>query len=335
MMFPISIFDALRAYAESRNIAVTGLKDIISMCRKVSEGFIDYRSLTGGERRVAELLWYLGLLTQCIRYDSGRPRLYIGPTSMTLSIAKGDVIPLVLRIGMWYPMRLLLKYMMWRGGYCTSRDVKRDLGGKVYEVTGELLDILRQIYGPRKFKEPVKKPFNRHVIESVFFRLGKELGVLRGDSRHEAQLTELGYELIRDEPVILIKTAPKIPLILLAVVSVLQESRQATLVSPWIDLEVVKILEPLLKNKEICVVARQPRKGSQKRALDILSSYGEVLIYPRLHTKLSLGFSALITSANLTKTSLLYNIETGIYYREVPLGLKVHVEEIKASARRY
>ena len=80
------------------------------------------------------------------------------------------------------------------------------------------------------------------------------------------------------------------------------------------------------------MVSRPPRRERHRRALEILSQGCEVLLYPKLHTKLALGDSAVMSSANLTCASLLRNLETGVYYYEAPPTLRVHAEEIAASA---
>ena len=54
------------------------------------------------------------------------------------------------------------------------------------EVTKRYLPALRLA----RLRRPVKKPYNRHVIEAVLLRLGSEAGLLKGDRRTMA-LTEL------------------------------------------------------------------------------------------------------------------------------------------------
>jgi len=72
-----------------------------------------------------------------------------------------------------------------------------------------------------------------------------------------------------------------------------------------------------------------------EQALAELAERCEVRVYERLHTKLALGRGALVTSANMTKASLLRNLETGVYYREAPEALREHAEEVAATAREW
>jgi ABC-type transport system involved in cytochrome c biogenesis ATPase subunit len=81
------------------------------------------------------------------------------------------------------------------------------------------------------------------------------------------------------------------------------------------------------------VVSRPPREARRAEALELLAQRGEVLCYDKLHTKAVAGVSVVVTSANLVKTSLLRNIETGVYYRETPTALRLHLEEVAASGR--
>jgi len=328
----ITTFEAIRAYAESRNIAVTGIRDLVSACSLLARGSLKLRDLPTNDSRALVLLWYLGLAAVYLKAERKRLTLWAAPTPLTYRVARGMLAPLILRISRWTPMRILIKYLASRGGYATVEDVEEDLGGAVLEATRILMPVLKLAYG--RFSRPVRKPFNRHVIEAVLFKLGEELGLLEVEKRREARLTELGYELVEDSSIEVVKTMPRVPLVLLAIASIIHHSHRITLVSPWVDYEVASALAPLLEGKQLRVISRPPHTGEHNAALKLLAEYGDILLYPRLHTKLALGNQALVSSANLTKTSLTRNLETGVYYREAPPILRVHAEEIAASASR-
>ena len=327
----MSVFEALRAYVESRNVAVTSVNDIIRVARKLTKSNRSMRlvSLQPDERRVVALLWHLGLVASLLKFEEGRASLWVSPTLTLHRVARGELMPLAVRIARWTPMRLLLRYMMLRGGSATVGDVERDLGSEVLRVTRFLSPVLRLAYS--RFR-PAKKPYNRHVIEAVLFRLGSELGLLRLDGRGRAEVMELAYELAEEARTEVVKTMPSAPLVLAAVASVAACSRRVFISSPWIDSDVAEALLPLLKDKEVVVITRPPRAPRHRRAVEILGRVGEVRAYARLHTKLVLGDPAVVTSANLTRASLLRNLETGIYYRRAPAALRVHAQEIAASA---
>ncbi|MGC8983322.1 MAG: hypothetical protein ACP5KA_06220 [Desulfurococcaceae archaeon] len=321
----ISDFEALRAYMESRGIAVAGLRDIVDAASKILEG---KEELSKNERRVARLLWHLGLV---VKTPSGKVR----PTPQLEAVSQGNTALLAKRLARWTPMRILLRYMIASGGSATLEDVVRDLGGVMKRVTEKYLPVLKLAYP--KLKCPVSKPFNKHVVDTVLFKLGADLGFLKYDrGRGVAHLTELAEEYVEQHAVEVIRTAPRSPIILAAVAATVTSARRVYLVSPWIDGEVAEALSPLLHGREVVVVTRKPVEGRQgerhRRALQILAQRGEVLCYERLHTKLAMGTSAVVTSANFTVASMLHNIETGVYYHETPTPLRVHAEEIVAAA---
>jgi len=54
-------------------------------------------------------------------------------------------------------MRILLKYMVSRGGNVSADEVEMKLGSKIIEITSRLLPVLCLAY--KRFKKLVKKPF--------------------------------------------------------------------------------------------------------------------------------------------------------------------------------
>ena len=226
----LTTFEALRAYAESRNVAVASVRDVVRVARVLSGGPRRLRDLPKADRRVVALLWHLGLAVAHLKLGGGSS-LWVSPTSLLSRIAGGELAPLTVRLARWVPMRLLLRYMAARGGAATVDDVERDLGSEVLETTRAFLRVLKFAY-PR-LRGPVRKPYNRHVVSAVLFRLGAELGLLvkRGD---EAEMTELAYELLGEPRVEVVKTMPKAPLVLMAVASVVGSSRRVFLASPWV-----------------------------------------------------------------------------------------------------
>jgi hypothetical protein len=319
-----SDFELLRAYVEAKNVASADFHTVQEVAKAISQGR-RRGDLGENERRVADLLWHLGLAVASV----DRGRLEYRPTRQLIRIARGDAVLFALRLARWTPMRLLLKFLVHRGGQTSEEEVEVSLGGLMEKVTARYLPVLRLAYP--KLKKPVKKPYNKHVVSAVLFRLGSEVGLLRRE-RKAVELTEFAKELLVEEPVEVVRTGPNSPVILAAVASAVASGGEVHIASPWIDVEVASALAELLKGKVI-VVSRPPRDKRHREALKMLNAFGEVLCYGGLHTKAVAGASAVVTSANLVKTSLLRNIETGVYYRETPTTLRLHLEEIAASGR--
>jgi hypothetical protein len=317
----VSDFEFLRAYVEARNIAYADLRLVRQAAEKISRD-VPRAEMTDEERRTADLLWHLGLAVASL--EGG---LTYRPTPHLLRVAEGDVSLLAIRLARWTPMKLLLRFLAEKGGEASLDEVEKRLGDRMLEVTKRYLPALR-LAGLRR---PVKKPYNRHVIEAVLLRLGSETGLLKGDRRTMA-LTELAEELLETESVEVVRTGPNSPVVLAAVAAAAASGNKVYLVSPWIDREVAEALASLLEGKAV-VVSRPPREKPHANALALLGQRGEVLCYDKLHTKAVAGTSAVVTSANLVKTSLLKNIETGVYYRETPTALRLHLEEVAASGR--
>ncbi len=193
----MTAFEALRAYVESRNVAVAGVKDVIRTARVVARGPIKLHSVSSSERRVVALLWHLGLVAAHFKSNGGKRSLWVSPTPLLYRIAEGCLTPLAVRVARWTPMRLLLRYMISRGGSATAGDVEKDLSNELLKITRTFLPVLKFAYS--KFG-PVKKPYNRHMVEAVLFKLGSELGLLTLENRSEASVTELAYELLEEPP---------------------------------------------------------------------------------------------------------------------------------------
>jgi len=319
-----SDFELLRAYVEARNVAYADLALVRKTAEVIKRG-ARRRELGPGERRTADLLWHLGLAVASIEGGEVTYR----PTQQLARVAEGDSTLLAVRLARWTPMRLLLRFLAERGGGADVEEVEAELGGRLKEATSRFLPVLRLAY-PR-LRGPVKKPYNRHVLEAVLLRLGSEVGLLKGD-RRAVVLTELAGELLGEEPVEVVKTGPNSPVILAAVAAAAASGGIVYVVSPWIDRDVAEALTSLLKGHAV-VVSRPPRNENHREALRTFAQRGEVLCYSKLHTKAVAGAAAVITSANLVGTSLLRNIETGVYYRETPLALRLHLEEIAASGK--
>ena len=318
-----SDFELLRAYVESRNVAQAD----VALVRRAAEAILQGRELDGNERRAADLLRHLGLAAASMPRRGAR--VEYRPTPQLARAARGDLTLLAVRLARWTPMRILLRYLALKGGEADLEEAAGELGGLMEDVTGRYLPALRLAYPG--LRRPVKKPFNMHVLEALLLRLGSEVGLLRYE-RGAASLAELADELAEEGQAEVVRTGPRSPVILAAVASAAASGGSVHVASPWIDREVASALAPLIRGRAV-VVSRPPREGGHREALELLSRRGEVLCYAGLHTKAVAGASAVLSSANLVKASLLRNIETGVYYRETPTALRLHLEEVAASAR--
>lgn len=160
--------------------------------------------------------------------------------------------------------------------------------------------------------------FNRHTIEAVL----SKPGLLSVRGREKAKITELAYELLKSPRIEMIKIMPKEPIILLAVASVMSSSSRVVVISLWVNLSVVSALV------QLTIVARPTCLKQGYEALESLSQHCEVLVYKHLYTKLALENSAIVTDANLTRTSLLKNLETEIYYDNALFFIRLYAEEV-------
>jgi len=319
-----SDFELLRAYVEARNIAYANLTLLRKTAQAIQRG-ARRRELGPDERRTADLLWHLGLAVASIEGGEVTYR----PTPQLARVAQVDATLLAVRLARWTPMRLLLRFLAERGGEAAVDEVEAGLGGRMEETAGRFLPALR-LANPR-LRGPVKKPYNRHVLEAVLLRLGSEVGLLKGD-RKTVVLTELAEELLEEELVEVVRTGPNSPVILAAVAAATASGGAVYIVSPWIDRDIAEALVKLLKGR-VVVVSRPPRNENHREALRTFAQHGEILCYGKLHTKAVAGAAAVVTSANLVGTSLLRNIETGVYYRETPHVLRLHLEEVAASGK--
>jgi len=328
----ITAYEALRAYVESRGLSTVNLKRLREACylfrqpRHSSE-------LDSNQRAVARLLWSLGLAV----IEPVEKGWRVRASRIAEKVLRGETTLITVRMARWTPVKVLIRYVASRGGQTTVDNVVRDLGGAVREAMKRALPFLRLAY--RKVK-PVVKPYNRHIVEALILTLGSELGLFETDARREEiALTDLSYELLEYRDVDIVRTAPRMPIILAAVAAIVTSSAHVRVVAPWIDPEVAKALIEL--STRLTVVTRPPQiertlkaKRKKEEAIEVLSQRGEVLVYPHLHTKLVAGQQALVTSANLTLYSLVRNIETGTYHYTVSPQLTSHIEEIIAASTR-
>lgn len=315
-----SDFDLLRAYIESRGTAVAGAEDLIAAAQALASG----QKLPWSGNRAAILLWHLGLARAALE---GKKAILLA-TQATARVAAGDRTLLAVKVARWTPMRLLVKHLA-ESGPATAEEIVAELGALSLEATGRYLPVLQLAF---KLREPVAKPFNEHMVKAVLFKLGSQLGLLEVEGGR-AEPTELALEFAWEPEIEIVKTAPKVPLALAAAACALTQAAKPYLISPWIDPEVAQTLTPLLHHGVI--ISRPPREEKNREALAALSKHCEIRVYNRLHTKLALGARAVVTSANMTVSSLLHNLETGVYYRKTPETLREHAEEIAATAREW
>lgn len=196
-MLVMDLFEALRCYFESRNVALSSVDEIREIML-APRGWIPLESLNGQQRRTASLLWLAGLLNVVVAgVVGGRPRLagyrlsrvgrvYVGllrDSPMASDLFLAEVL------AGWAPMRNLLIYSLGRRTV-TVDGVERDLGSQIEEATGRAFALLRA-FGILRRGAPVKKPYNRACVEALLFRLGRELG-LYSRTRSEVELTGAG-----------------------------------------------------------------------------------------------------------------------------------------------
>lgn len=293
---------------------------LMAVAQKLASG----QKLNWGKSRLAILVWHLGLARAALE---GRKAILLA-TQSTARIAAGERMLLAVRVARWTPMRILVRYLAERGP-ATVEELVAELGTRSLETTRRYLPVLQLAY---KLGRPVARPFNRHVVSAVLFILGSELGLLDVDGGR-AEPTELALELTWEPEIEVVKTAPSVPLALAAAACSLASTAKPYLISPWIDPEVARALAQLLRGG--IIISRPPKNGKHIEALAALAERCEVRVYERLHTKLALGSGAVVTSANMTISSLLHNLETGVYYRKTPKPLREHAEEIAATAREW
>ncbi|MGB9706109.1 MAG: hypothetical protein ACPL3C_11715, partial [Pyrobaculum sp.] len=266
-------FEALRAYLEARNTAVSSIRDVVETAQKIISG----GELSKSEKRTADLLWHLGLV---LKTPGGALR----PTAQLRAVARGSLDSYSLiarRLARWTPMRILLRYLAAKGGAAGLDDVAEELGAEMKNVTGKYLPVLR-LANPR-LKAPVSKPFNPHVVEAVLFKLGAEVGLLTYDRAHKtASLTELAEEHMEQQGVEVVRTAPDSPIVLAAVATSVTSAKKVYIISPWVDDKVAQALDPLLHGRKAVVISREPHDEPHRRGLEILSKHGEAHCYRHL-----------------------------------------------------
>ena len=306
------------------------------------------RMLIPCSRGVAKLKVFrdVGPVEVCIRSGGGVPT--------DRESIRDSIIDAILN---WHPIKILVRYLAWRGGSASIDDVVRDLGCFMKRLTGELFDALklvipeertlktprmfldrvRELCGPDIDEKGVLKPFNKRRVQELLVPIlsSLRLAELDGDS---IVLTELGLEYSRNVMLVptseLVVTEPLFPQTYMALLSVLYRAgHEVFIVSPWVEIspEGEGLLLSLLRAvkgryREIKMVLRDDEHN--RRVLKLALAKGafkdlpiSIYLVKNLHAKMYLSLPALITSANLLFTSVGLNYEVGIYYPVAPRDL--------------
>jgi len=306
---------------------------LLKQFKIIAEKIINGEKLSLDELRVAYILWYLNL----IAVSANGSKIMLISNEFTERIANEDWSLLMVRVAQWTPMRLLILFGLDKGGILSLDEVVNNLGAKVQNATKQIETVLDFAFG-RRWRSPrgeyPRKPFNKVIVKKILFPLGQELGLFYYVRSRYMRVSELAEAFIASNPFPnqeIIKTIPNEPLILVGVSSIIASSNKITVISPWFDLTIVNsVIKPLSNNKHIVIITRRPRERSKHQiALEELREItSEIYYHDHLHTKAVIGKQAIVTSANMIRTSLLRNPEVGIFFRETPPELATHVQEI-------
>ncbi len=267
----------------------------------------------------------------------------------------------------WHPIKILVRYLAWKGGSASINDIVKDLGCCMKRLTSELFDALklvipdeRVLKTPRRFLSYVKeicgedvdergvlKPFNKRRVEELLVPILKSLKLVELD-KDIISLTDLGIEYSRHIMMIpqseLVITEPLFPQTYAALLSVLyRSSRSVYIISPWVEVTpsgsgLLLSLLRTLKDRfnEIVMVLRDDehnrrvlRNLLRNNALSDLPI--SIYLVKNLHAKMYVSIPALVTSANLLFTSIGINYEVGLYYPVAPKDL-IEFKDLLLSA---
>ncbi|MET1159626.1 MAG: hypothetical protein ABWW65_01570 [Thermoprotei archaeon] len=249
----------------------------------------------------------------------------------------------------WLPLQVFLYYIHLRGGRIRIEDIVRDLGGNLMKKWTGLMyslgiatDIMRKPGG-------VYKPFNKFVTRNFFIKLSEELDLLT-TTDNLIELREFGKAIAKDftktlytRGYDLIRTMPGEYTIYSAIADSLLYAKVAYIVSPWINGTLVEVVHRVLEInrgiEELYLVMRKTHDNTAyaRKLHEIMGGALKILYFNRLHAKISADpeGSAVISSANMTKTSLASNYEVGIYYIKTPIELQTAVDELLAISKPY
>jgi len=292
------------------------------------------------------LLWHLGL-------TSSRPKVkgnilsfeykistaglrlwqaYIKRKALALTILRSKVLQ-------WGPAKLLIAYLCSKKA-AKPEDIVNDLGNDMKYWTNIMLNLGLKVHSRR----PVKKPFNNFVVKNGLLPLLEELGVIEKLNDKYAIVREF-YSESRFAEFEILRTRPNEPIILSSILSIILTGERVYIISPWIDDYAIAIVLKALKQAEkiknlIIVTRRESKRRIDKLMKEARSELTFLNItckeHNTLHAKLYIDINgpALETSANLTKTSLIRNYETGTYYHITPIDLLALAEDIVSQCLR-
>jgi len=251
-----------------------------------------------------------------------------------------------LRIIEWFPTRLLLRFIADKGGEISSEEVINNLGKLMKTITSKYSPIMSEILGLSRInKNGVMKPFNRHVVEAVLFKLLKNIGILQGTQRR-VRLTDIGWMIASQTHSnfdhLVVTTEPEYPqigVVITAIAGTKIQSNNLIFATYSIDLRVVDHILQLAKkalNNKITFIMGPPAKQYSKRILYKCRRYDircKLLCTQELHAKVYINNKyILLTSANLTRAGLARNYEVGVLLSSIPQNFALFTSILYATA---
>jgi len=338
----------------------------------------EYKSIVSGhksDRNTLLLLYRTRLLIPCtngvtkLKVFRNVSPIELCPKSLSASDIEieEEIVNAMLN---WHPIRILIRYLAWRGGEASIDDIVRDLGCAMKRLTRDLYEALRlvvpderTIRTPRIFLDNVRelcgedvdergvlKPFNRRRVKELLLPILESLKLAHVDNG-KVSLTEVGTEYSRQVLMIpqseLVITEPLFPQTYVALLSVLYRAqRYVYIISPWVEVNPDRggLLLSLLKVfgsriREIVMILRDDEHN--RRIISKLLSRNafsnlpvSIYLVKSLHAKMYLSLPALMTSANLLYTSIGINYEVGMYYPVAPKDLIEFKDLLLSAASR-
>jgi len=242
----------------------------------------------------------------------------------------------------WLPLQVFLKYILMKGK-ASPKEVVKDLGGEMRKWTKILyqLGIARNIMR----KPGVAKPYNKFVVQNMFVPLAQQLNLVliqNGKLQLNPEAKGAIEKLVSTEKEYdIVKTMPGEYTIYSAIADTLSDAKEAIIASPWINGTIVELVKNTYKisktPQEITIIVRKTKDNiNHIKQLTKIPIHIEAYYYNKLHAKTATNprGPAIISSANLVKTSLLRNYEIGIYYQKTPTTIIVALQELMSIATK-
>ncbi len=334
------ICEAARIYFESKNISSFDIGEFLAVLKYVVQsGVITSEQAREDLRNIyprdidgyLSLAWHLGLLSTVRRggvfeyRPTKNARIILAACENQRSEDCKAALRMVFRN--WAPLKTFLKFAVERGFHSgIYSEAVRILGEEMRRWNEILMRLGLPVNADAKGRPPAK-PFNDYVMRRLFRRIVEFLGpfdIAPGDK---------GYSIV--------KSRSGEPITAACIAHVIALREEAVLISPFIDdygVELITRAHELSGGKAYITLITRKSDREMRQVGELKKRLGDAIeVYTverhRLHAKVyASNEEALLTSANLLKTSLLENVEVGVFVKGVEYEIRGLIEDLITNA---